>query len=186
MIDLLSLKDYDKPNIYKVWKVGRIMEFIGKVQEKIYQTINGITIGKLQVIDKIEDVKYSEKEKQIASLKRNQAIYTPNKEEFNNLWEILKKYNHGQIFKLGEIPEVFRDKIVKEAGGLEKNKLKEERYISLVSCLHVSGPGGNGAPWSVLTEYLREGGFHYVDKKEGGPGLKLYKRFWTRGHSYIK
>jgi hypothetical protein len=156
------------------------MEFIRKTQEKIYQTIDRILMGNLQVLEGLKGTKYSEAENEMADLKRNQILYLPNKEEFDNFQNVLKNFNKNQIFKIEEIPEVFKNKIIKEAGGLEKKKLKKAGYIPLIFCLHVTGPN----KFNCLTEYLREGGLKYVGKKEGGPGLKINKGFRRRGHAY--
>lgn len=90
----------------------------------------------------------------------------------------LRKYGHGHVFKLDEIPEIFKDKIIEQTEGLEKNKLAKKENIILYSIrdeehseLEVSW---NFFGWRMKSSvYLRVGGFKYCENEKGEPALRV-------------
>ena len=85
-------------------------------------------------------------------------------ESFYKWSQQLIKYGCGYLFKLDEIPEVFKAEITKQCGGLEKDKLAEKETIELYVDKYAFGS----------KVHLREGGFEYVENEKGEPALRVY------------
>ena len=103
-----------------------------------------------------------EREKREKQTEKEEKIKV--EENFSKWNQELRKYSHGHIFKLDEIPEVFKVEVIKQAGGLEKEKLAENGTIKLYLDKYAFGS----------KVHLREGGFNYVENKKGEPALRVY------------
>jgi len=90
--------------------------------------------------------------------------------EENNFRNEFYKLGNGQIFRIEELPEIFKKRIIQKCGSLEKEKLKEyakdnERIALFSRYARMTFLGGHEF------EY---GGFLYVENNKGDWALKSY------------
>ena len=130
-------------------------------------------------------------------VERNKMNYSKEKtlkkigerEDFSKWNSELKKYSYGHIFKLNEIPEVFKAEITKQCGGLERDRLAKKMYIQLY-CLKKESLKSvrlssflSGCPYNgLVVEHLNEGGLEYVENEKCESALRVHMRTWTNEH----
>ena len=104
---------------------------------------------------------------------KDERFLTPGEKkviEENNFRNEFYKLGNGRLFRIEELPEIFKKRIIQKCGSLEKEKLKEyakdnERIALFSRYARMTFLGGHEF------EY---GGFLYVENNKGDWALKSY------------